>query len=230
MKVKEVSSLSLGLFLSALGITLVTKANLGAFPITALNMGVANLTGITFGTSCMLVEMIVLAINMKNKENIGITTIANSFIPGFLMDGLMLVIPMASGNFIALPMLLLGLFLFSLGQYFITRIGRGNGAMNGLMNVLMKKTGKSVFVIRTAMEVLFMILAFLLGGPIGLATIILSFGCGYVMNYIYKLMKFEPEKIQHKYISFKNNEKTKLYILELDKDEPRTKVNIKYYN
>ena len=202
MKIKEIISLSLGLFLAALGIVLVTNANMGAFPITALNLAVSKSTGITFGTACVLVELIVLSFNIRNKENIGISTVANSIVPGFIMDGLLLVIPTSNGILMSILMLILGMIIFSLGQYFITKVGRGNGAMNGLMNVVMKNSGKSVFVIRTAMEIMFMGLAYILGGPIGIATLVLSFGFGYVMSTVFKLLKFKPEEIEHKYIKF----------------------------
>ena len=55
------------LLLSALGISLVIKANLGAFPVTAMNMGFANVTGFSYGTASMIVELIILLINIKNN-------------------------------------------------------------------------------------------------------------------------------------------------------------------
>ena len=214
MKIKELCNLLLGLVLAGLGIALVVQANLGAFPITALNLGVSKVTGVSFGVSCMLVELIILSFNIRHKENIGIATVANSIITGYIIDAFILLIPMASNLLNSSVMLILGMIIFALGQYFITRVGYGNSAMNGLMNVVMKESGKSVFVIRTGMEIMFMILAYILGGPIGFATVLLSFGFGYVLSTVYKLLKFEPEKIEHRYINFRNKKNVHEIIIE----------------
>lgn len=220
---RSLGNLGLGLLLAGLGIAFVINANLGAFPITSLNLGVVNLLGVSYGMANMIVEVFILAFNIKNKEKIGIATIANSIITGYIIDIFTLILPTPNNLIINILFLILGIIIFALSQYFITRAGLGNSTNNGLMNVLMNKTGKSVSFIRTIQEVVIVTIALLLGGhSIGIATIALSLGFGSVLGFIYKLFKFEPEKVSHQYMEMKRHH---TYSLEVDSEFNNIKIS-----
>ena len=122
-----------------------------------------------------------------------------------------------------------------IGFYFMTASGMGNSSSNGLMNVFQKLTGKSVGLIRTTEDVSFMALGFLLGGTVNIGTLILTFGFGYLLNFIYRLFKFDPTKVQHQYLGGEKmklpqmdvmnflKHKTKVYELTIE----QLKTNIK---
>ena len=220
---KSLGNLGLGLVLAGLGIAFVINANLGAFPITSLNLGVVNLLGVSYGMANMIVEVFILAFNIKHKEKIGIATVANSVITGYIIDLFTFILPTQSNLIINILFLLVGIIIFALSQYFITKAGLGNSSNNGLMNVLMKKTGKSVSFIRTIQESVIVAIALLLGGKsIGIATLALSLGFGFVLGFIYKLFKFEPEKVVHRYIEIKRHH---TYSLEIDKEFDNIKIS-----
>lgn len=188
--------LGIGLILQALGIALVISSGT-TFAITSFNQGISNTFLISYGTASMVVELMTIAINYYFKEKIGITTIASAILNGYLVDMFLLLVPTISLSLIYLPF---GAIIMGTGFYFMTVSGMGNSSSNGLMNVLQKITGKSVGLIRTIEDVSFMILGFLLGGTVNIGTLILTFGFGYLLNFIYRLFKFDPTKVQHQYL------------------------------
>ena len=202
---KRYFELFIGLVLSAFGIALVINAGLGAFPASVFNLGIAHTTGFSYGTANMIAELLVLLINIKNKEKIGLTTLANTFITGYIINFWLFVIPESNSILIGIPMILLGMIMLSLGSYFITKCGFGNSASNGLMMVLIRKTKKPLSMIRTIQELFFMVFGFLLGGQIGFATILLSLCFGSVMGIIYKVLKFNPNNVKHQYLELKRD-------------------------
>ena len=188
--------LGIGLILQALGIALVISSGT-TFAITSFNQGISNTFLISYGTASMVVELMTIAINYCFKEKIGITTVASAILNGYLVDMFLLLVPTISLSLIYLPF---GAIIMGTGFYFMTVSGMGNSSSNGLMNVFQKLTGKSVGLIRTIEDVSFMILGFLLGGTVNIGTLILTFGFGYLLNFIYRLFKFDPTKVQHQYL------------------------------
>ena len=188
--------LGIGLILQALGIALVISSGT-TFAITSFNQGISNTFLISYGTASMVVELMTIAINYCFKEKIGITTVASAILNGYLVDMFLLLVPTISLSLIYLPF---GAIIMGTGFYFMTVSGMGNSSSNGLMNVFQKLTGKSVGLIRTIEDVSFMALGFLLGGTVNIGTLILTFGFGYLLNFIYRLFKFDPTKVQHQYL------------------------------
>ena len=188
--------LGIGLILQALGIALVISSGT-TFAITSFNQGISNTFLISYGTASMVVELMTIAINYCFKEKIGLTTVASAILNGYLVDMFLLLVPTISLSLIYLPF---GAIIMGIGFYFMTVSGMGNSSSNGLMNVFQKLTGKSVGLIRTIEDVSFMALGFLLGGTVNIGTLILTFGFGYLLNFIYRLFKFDPTKVQHQYL------------------------------
>ena len=188
--------LGIGLILQALGIALVISSGT-TFAITSFNQGISKTFFVSYGTASMIVEVLTILINYRFKEKIGITTIASAILNGYLVDMFLFLIPTISLSLIYLPF---GAIIMATGFYFLTIVGLGNSSSNGLMNVLQKLTGKSVGLIRTIEDVSFMVLGFLLGGIVNIGTLILTFGFGYLLNFIYKLFKFDPTKVNHQYL------------------------------
>ena len=188
--------LGIGLILQALGIALVISSGT-TFAITSFNQGISNTFLISYGTASMLVELMTIAINYCFKEKIGLTTVASAVLNGYLVDMFLLLVPTISLSLIYLPF---GAIIMGTGFYFMTVSGMGNSSSNGLMNVFQKLTGKSVGLIRTIEDVSFMALGFLLGGTVNIGTLILTFGFGYLLNFIYRLFKFDSTKVQHQYL------------------------------
>lgn len=192
MKNKYVK-LALGQTLASLGIAMVINSNLGVFPVTACNIGVSNLLGVSFGVANMLVELLMIAYSLYKKEGIGLATVINAVVGGFLIDWFKVMLPV--GWF-----MVVGLLLLPVGWAMIGSCGLGEPASNILMRALMKQFNKSVAVIRTAEEVMFAVVGIIGGAPVTVFTVVLSVGFGSVVSYVYKLMKYNPTEVQHKNI------------------------------
>ena len=193
--------LFLGIILSAFGIALVVQADLGAFPKTCLNIGLANCTGFSLGFASFLVEALILIFNFSFKEKIGMGTLLNAFLSGYILDFYLTYLPIAANIVTGIIMIVIGMIIQSLGYYLITDCALGNTATNGFMMIIHKKTNTSILTIRTIEETVFAVVGFIMGGPIGFATVLLSITFGSVMSFTYKLVKFNPDNVKHQFIS-----------------------------
>lgn len=191
-----------GILISTFGIAMVIRSNLGAFPITCLNLGVSNSCGISLGTASLLVECGMLIFNIKFKEKVGVATIVNSLLAGYVLDFHLSYFPTSTNFFVSILLIIIGMIVLSIGFYFITDSAMGNTTSNGVMMVIHRITKLSLGTIRTIEEILFAILGFILGGPVGFATVILSLSFGSVMNIVYKMIGFDPDSIEHQFITF----------------------------
>jgi uncharacterized membrane protein YczE len=199
---KRLLKLNIGLVLYALGIFLTLQANLGVSPWDALHQGLAKLTGISFGKMSIGVGIIILIINACFKEKIGIGTILNILVIGSLIDLFyeIKLVPLMTSFSGGLLFLLLGMFIIAFATYFYIDAGLGAGPRDGLMIVMVRITNKPVGIIRSTIEALVAIGGFLLGGQIGIGTIILAIGIGPVVQLVFKLLNFKIETIQHQYL------------------------------
>ena len=191
---KKLTTLLLGNTLASLGITCVIKAGLGVFPGTAANIALSNWFGISIGMASMLVELVMLAIATYKGEGIGVTAIVNATYGSLMIDVFNAILP-------SHPIMVVGLILLPLGWSFMGRAALADTGSNVLTNALVKQTGKSIGFIRNVIETSFLLIG-LLGARdhITIFTFILSFGFGYLMQIVYKLVKYNPTKIKHSFI------------------------------
>lgn len=191
-----------GLFLVALGVVITIKANLGLAPWDVFHQGISKLTNITIGQASITVGLILVVINFLLGERIGWATICNMIFVGVFIDLLMIsdLIPTFDSLLLRLGMMILGMFVFGFASYFYIGTGLGSGPRDGLMIYLTKKTNKSVRLVRNTMEISVSILGFILGGTIGIGTIITAVGIGYFVQLAFKIMKFDVNELKHRFI------------------------------
>ena len=183
-----------GIILSSFAITMVIHAQLGVFPITAMNLSLANMLGISIGVSGMIVELVILILAYKLGEGLTLTGIVNATIGSLLIDFWHIILPYH-------PVMILGVLLLPIAWYFSGSAGLGDTNQNLLTNAILKRTNKSMGFIRMCQEVLFVGIGFLAArSSITLLTIVLSLGFGYVMQFEYKLLKYDSSKVEHKFL------------------------------
>ncbi len=90
------------------------------------------------------------------------------------------------------------MFIMGIASYLYISAGFGAGPRDGLMVLLVGKTGKSIRLIRNSIEITVLIVGYLLGGPVGLGTVILSLGLGYAVQFSFGLFDFDANKIVHR--------------------------------
>lgn len=191
-----------GLFLFAIGIVLTINANLGLSPWDVFHQGITYLTGITMGQASIGVGIILVMLNAVLGESLGWGSLCNMLFIGLFMDLIMLnhFIPISNGVFSGLIMMFLGMFIIGLASYFYISAGLGSGPRDGLMIALTKKTDRSVRFIRNSIEISALFVGYLLGGFVGAGTLIMSVVLGYIIQFVFKLFKFNVNQIQHRFI------------------------------
>ena len=191
-----------GLFLYALGIVMIINANLGLAPWEVFHQGLTNVVNITMGQANIIVGFILIIVNSIFKEKLGWGTILNMIFIGVFMDILMLnnLVPSFENFFFRLIMMLLGMFVIGVASYLYIGSGLGAGPRDGLMVALTKKTNKSVRFIRNSIETLVLVIGYLLGGSVGLGTLVNALTIGYFVQFAFKIFKFDVKEVNHRFI------------------------------
>lgn len=197
---KRIVIIIVGMFLYALGIFLTIQANLGLAPWDALNQGLTNITGMSFGTSSIVISVVILLIDVALKEKIGVGTIINSVAIGLFVDMLYAIdiIPTSDSIWLSLAMLLGGMLLIAFATYLYIKAGLGAGARDGLMVALCKRLKKwPVGAVRALLEGSVLGISALMGAPIGVGTVITVLGLGFATELVFRLFHFNVRSVVH---------------------------------
>lgn len=174
-----------GILILALGITLTIKGQLfGVGSWDVLHIGLAKSIGLTIGTWSILLGLAILAFDMILRKKLPLPgTFLDMFLTGIFIDIFNYWIPDIDGFWLQLFSYITGLILlgWGCGMYMVANLGIG--PRDTLMLLFVQKLGWSVMRSRTTMEVTVAILGFLLGGPVGLGTVLMAFGLGPIVQY-----------------------------------------------
>jgi len=171
--------LLVGLVLYAASIAMLVDAGLGSMPWDVLTQGIVRRTGLSFGAVTLLVGLVVLACWIPLRQRPGIGTIANVAVISLLVDPFLTLVgglPDALGVRIALAAGGIVLNGLATGLYVGARLGPG--PRDGLMTGLVRRTGRSVRLVRTTIEVAVVSVGWLLGGTVGFATLAYAVAIG----------------------------------------------------
>ncbi|MFD2686275.1 YitT family protein [Streptomyces phyllanthi] len=167
-----------GLTLYGASMALLVEAGLGLAPWIVLDQGLAKLTGLTIGVMSIIVGAAVLLLWIPLRQRPGLGTVSNVFVVGLAMDATLAAVPDAHALSVRVPLLVAGILLngAATGLYIAARFGPG--PRDGLMTGLHQRTGRSIRLIRTAIEVAVVATGFALGGTIGVGTILYALSIG----------------------------------------------------
>lgn len=191
-----------GFFLAALGIVFMINASLGLSPWDVLHQGITNVVPITMGQANIVVGIIVVALSVFLGVKIGIGTILNTIFIGIFIDliTMMNVIPVVDKLFIGIFMLIIGMIFMGIGTCIYLSCELGCGPRDGLMTALTRITKKPVKIVRTTIEICALICGWILGGYVGLGTIITAIGLGYIIQMWCKILKLDVAALNHRSI------------------------------
>ena len=192
-----------GVAVSALGITLMLRANVGLEPWSVLQQGLAQTAGITYGTASMIVGAAAIGTAMLCGESFGIGTVVDIVLCAVCIDGLLWLdwIPQMHSLSSGIPMLLAGMELLAIGTWMYMKSALGAGPRDALMVALARKTGRSVGLCRASVEIVVIIAGFLLGGQVGIGTVIAAFGLGSLFNLNFHLLHFRAAELHQENIA-----------------------------
>jgi uncharacterized membrane protein YczE len=172
--------LVLGLVTFGTGIALMVEAGLGLGPWEALNQGLARQLGLEIGTVSILLGIPILALWWPLGERPGIGTVLNVVLIGTSTNVALTVLPTPPDGALAVrfAMMLLGVVVIALGSGLYLSTDLGPGPRDGLMTGVHHRFGWSIRRSRTAVELSVLVLGWLLGGTVGIGTVVFAFGIG----------------------------------------------------
>ncbi|MBC9727034.1 YitT family protein [Streptomyces sp. TRM68367] len=175
---RRLVQLYLGLALYGASSALLVQAGLGLEPWNVLHQGLAELTGLSIGVVSIVVGAAVLLLWIPLSQRPGLGTVSNVFVVGIAMDGTLAAVPEAHSLAVRIPLLLAGIVLngVATGLYIAARFGPG--PRDGLMTGLHRRTGRSIRLMRTVVEVAVVVTGFVLGGTIGVGTLLYAVSIG----------------------------------------------------
>jgi uncharacterized membrane protein YczE len=175
---RRLLQLHAGLVLYGLSMALQVQATLGLGPWDVFHEGVAERTGLTFGTVVIITSVAVLALWIPLRQKPGVGTISNVLVVGLAADAGLALIPEGGPLGVRLAMLATAVLLNAVAGAAYLGAKLGPGARDGLMTGLVERTGGSVAKIRTGIEVSVMVIGFALGGTVGPGTILYAVSIG----------------------------------------------------
>lgn len=181
--VERLAQLLIGLFLYGVALGLMVHGGIGVAPWDVLALGVAGQTGIGYGTVTVLVSIIVLILWIPLRQRVGLGTVLNALLVGPSADLALAVIPEPPSIWVGAPMFLAGLVLLAFATGLYIAADFGPGPRDGLMTGLVRRTGWPVWLVRTLIEGSVLLIGFLLGGPVGVGTVLFAFGVGPLIGW-----------------------------------------------
>ncbi|MFI6015183.1 YitT family protein [Streptomyces sp. NPDC051243] len=176
--IRRLTQLYVGLALYGASSALLVEAGLGLEPWGVLHQGLAERTGLTIGVVSILVGAAVLLLWIPLRQRPGLGTVSNVFVIGITMDGTLALVPETHSLAVRIPLLLAGILLngVATGLYIAARFGPG--PRDGLMTGLHRRTGRSIRLMRTAVEIAVVVTGFALGGTVGVGTVLYALSIG----------------------------------------------------
>ncbi|MFF8728732.1 YitT family protein [Streptomyces sp. NPDC015171] len=181
-----------GLALYGASSALLVAAGLGLEPWNVLHQGLAELTGLSIGVVSIIVGAAVLLLWIPLRQRPGLGTVSNVFVVGLAMDGTLALLPDVRSLAVRVALLLSGIVLngAATGLYIAARFGPG--PRDGLMTGLHRRTGRSIRLMRTAVEVAVVVTGFLLGGTIGVGTVLYAVSIGPLAQLFLRMFAVAP--------------------------------------
>jgi len=197
--------IAISLFGNGFGVYLTMRCDFGAAPWDVFNLGLSHTFGILYGTASIAVSITILVIDILLKEPIGIAMFIDSVVVGKSVD-FFNYMDKVCDLFIPAPqtipgkviMMFIGLVIMGYTQFFYMRSALGCGPRDTLLVGLKKRLKKvPIGVISIILLGTVTFIGYLLGGPVGIGTLICAFCAGPIMQFAFWTFKFDAAGIKH---------------------------------
>ena len=188
------------LFANGFGVYLTIQANIGVGPWDVLNLGLAKSLGILYGTASIAVSCFILAVDILMREPIGIAMFIDAVVVGKAVDFYNRIgaVPQASSMPAGIVMMFAGLVVMAYTQYLYMIASLGCGPRDTLMVGLAKRARRiPIGAVSIALLCVTTLIGYLLGGPVGVGTLISAFCAGPVMQFAFHTVGFDATVIRH---------------------------------
>jgi uncharacterized membrane protein YczE len=175
---RRLTQLFAGLLLYGFSIALMVRSRLGLAPWDVLHSGLTHWFPIDIGEALVIVSFVVMLLWIPLREMPGIGTVSNAIVIGVSADAFLSVMPVPGTLGVRVGLLVAGVALNGLATAAYIGAQLGRGPRDGLMTGFSRRTGYSLRLVRTVMELTVVALGLLLGGAAGLGTILYAVAIG----------------------------------------------------
>lgn len=175
---RRLPQLYVGLFLYGVSLALMVRGALGLAPWDVLHSGFVRHVPMTLGQAVVLFSFVVLVLWIPLREMPGLGTISNAVVVGLSADATLAVLEAPDAIAGRLGLMVGGVVLCGLASALYIGAQLGRGPRDGLMTGLARRTGLSLRLVRTALEVAVVVIGLLLGGVLGAGTVVYALAIG----------------------------------------------------
>lgn len=190
---RRLLQLYIGLALYGVSTAMFVRADLGADPWNVFHLGVANLLSMNIGVVIIAVGVLVLLAWIPLRQRPGFGTLSNVIMIGLAADAALLVIPGFESLLARSGLLVSAVILNALATSLYIGAGFGAGPRDGLMTGIHARTGWPVRRIRTAIEVSVLLIGWLLGGTVGVGTVLYALAIGPLIQLCLPWFRHQPQ-------------------------------------
>lgn len=190
-----------GLFVFAAGVHLTIFANIGLAPWDSLGMGMSYHLPLNYGLSMTAMAVAILAIDLAMGEKVGLGTVIDALLTGNFVQLFNDLNPLpANESLVAgLAIMVCGFAVMAVGMKLYMEAGLGCGPRDALLVGLGRRLPHvPIGVVEIGLWSTVTLAGWLLGGPVGLGTLVAALGAGAVMQVVYDLIGFEPRDVTHR--------------------------------
>jgi uncharacterized membrane protein YczE len=189
---RRVLQLLIGLFLYGIAIAMIVRGAVGVAPWDVLTQGLNLRTGLTFGLITIIVGGVVLLAWIPLKQRPGVGTVLNVLLVGPSADIGLALIPADLDLWARILLFAGGLLLLGVASGLYIGGNFGPGPRDGLMTGIHRVTGWPIWVGRTGVEVVVLGIGWLLGGNVGIGTVLFAVLIGPICGYTIPLFRIAP--------------------------------------
>jgi uncharacterized membrane protein YczE len=190
--VRRLLQLFVGLHLYGLGCALEVRGNLGLDPWDAFHQGVSRHSGLAIGTIVIVVGAAVLLLWWPLRQWPGLGTVSNVVFVGLAMNWALALVPYERSLWVRIPEMAGGIVLLGIATGMYIGAAFGPGPRDGLMTGLARRTGRSIRLVRTGLELTVLACGWLLGGTVGIGTVLFALTIGPLVHVFLPI--FEAKK------------------------------------
>jgi uncharacterized membrane protein YczE len=181
---RRLVQLYVGLVAYGMSMGLLVRSSLGVMPWDVLHQGLARRLHWSLGTMTIVVGVLVLLCWVPLRERPGLGTVSNVVVIGVVVDAVLAVLPPPGALWLRLGFALAGVLLNALATALYIGARLGPGPRDGLMTGLVRRTGGSVRVVRTSIEVAVVLIGWALGGTFGVVTVVYALAVGPLVHLL----------------------------------------------
>ncbi|GAA5050964.1 membrane protein YczE [Nocardia callitridis] len=178
MLIRRLVALYVGLSLYGFSMAVMIRAGLGLDPWDVFHQGVTRHVPLSFGMVTALAGVVVLLAWIPLRQRPGLGTVSNVVVVGVAVDVGLWLLPSWEPLVGRVVAMLAAVALNAVATVLYIGAGMGPGPRDGLMTGLVRRLGRPVWVVRTTIEVAVLSTGWLLGGSVGIGTLLYAFGIG----------------------------------------------------